>query len=172
VVSDLKVYADKILIQTVLRNLIDNSLKYSAISDKAIEISVIHRYEVIIMQVEDYGQGIPIDKLPFIFKPFYRFDGSRSKKTGGYGLGLHLCKQIMDLHEAKIEVNSKPDGKGIIVCCSSKWLISEIANALGEDPFFNLFFSTFVPRLIKVYENCRYKRAIMPGTIDCSEKSS
>jgi signal transduction histidine kinase len=112
--DELKIYADQTLIRTVLRNLIDNSLKYSAISDKSIEISVIHRGEDIIIQIEDYGQGIPSDKLPFIFEPFFRVDESRSKKTGGYGLGLHLCKQIMDLHEAQIEVKNKPDSSGII----------------------------------------------------------
>jgi signal transduction histidine kinase len=113
--DDLEIFADKILMQTVLRNLIENSLKYSAISDKSIEISVIRRDEVIIIQIEDYGHGIPSDKLPFIFEPFYRVDESRSKKTGGYGLGLHLCKQIMDLHKAQIEVKNKPDSSGIIV---------------------------------------------------------
>ena len=113
--DDLIIFVNKILIQTVLRNLIDKSLKYSAITDKSIEISVIHRDEVIIIQIEDYGQGIPSDKLPFIFEPFYRVDESRSKNTGGYGLGLHLCKKIMDLHKAQIEVRNKPDSSGITV---------------------------------------------------------
>lgn len=118
--DELEIYVDQALIRTVLRNLIDNSLKYSATSDKSIELSVIHHDEVIIIQIEDYGQGIPFDKLLFIFEPFYRVDESRSKKTGGYGLGLHLCKQIMDLHDSKIEVNSKPDGNGIIVSLQFK----------------------------------------------------
>lgn len=112
--DELEIYADQTLIRTVLRNLIDNALKYSAISDKSIEISVICRDKVIIIQIEDFGQGIPSDKLPFIFEPFYRVDESRSKKTGGYGLGLHLCKQIMDLHDYQIEIRNKPDNSGII----------------------------------------------------------
>ena len=53
--------------------------------------------------------------LPFVFEPFYRVDQSRTKKTGGYGLGLHLCKQIMDMHEAEIEIINKLDAPGIKV---------------------------------------------------------
>jgi signal transduction histidine kinase len=117
---NLQIFADKILIQTVIRNLIDYSLKYSAITDKSIEISVISHDEVIIIQIEDYGQGIPFDKLPFIFEPFYRVDESRSRKTGGYGQGLHLCKLIMDLHDTKIEVNNKPPWKGILISLQFK----------------------------------------------------
>jgi signal transduction histidine kinase len=113
--GDLIISVDQTQILTVLRNLIDNSLKYSTISDKPVEISVIRRDQDIIIQIEDYGQGIPPDKMPFIFEPFYRVDESRSRKTGGYGLGLHLCKQIMDMHGAVIEVNNKQDGKGIVV---------------------------------------------------------
>jgi len=114
VAEDLIIYVDQNLIQTVLRNLLDNSLKYSTLKDKPVEIGVISRNKDIVIQIEDYGQGIPLDKLPFIFEPFYRVDESRSRKTGGYGLGLHLCKQIMDIHGAKIEVKNKPDSSGII----------------------------------------------------------
>lgn len=113
--KDLMISVDQNQMLTVLRNLIDNSLKYSTTKDKPIEISALRRDQDVIIQIEDYGQGIPPDKLPFIFEPFYRVDESRSRKTGGYGLGLHLCKQIMNMHNAKIEVNNKPDNSGIIV---------------------------------------------------------
>jgi signal transduction histidine kinase len=101
---------------TVLRNIIENSLKYSSLENKQIEVSVIDRIEDIIIQIEDYGHGIPEEKLPFIFEPFYRVDDSRSKKSGGYGLGLHLCKRIMEAHGAEITIKNKSDNNGIIVC--------------------------------------------------------
>jgi signal transduction histidine kinase len=112
--QDLVISVDQNQIQTVIRNLIDNSLKYSTINDKPVEISVIRRDTDLIIQIEDFGQGIPSDKLPLIFEPFYRVDESRSRKTGGYGLGLHLCKQIMTMHNAKIEVRNKPESSGIV----------------------------------------------------------
>jgi two-component system, OmpR family, sensor histidine kinase BaeS len=51
-----------------------------------------------VIQVEDDGLGIPEEHLPYLFEPFYSVDKSRSKKTGGYGLGLSLCKKIMEAH--------------------------------------------------------------------------
>jgi len=116
IASNLIITIDDSLIMTVLRNLIDNSLKYSSIQDKPIEISVIQHNQDITIQIEDYGQGVPEDKLPFVFEPFYRVDQSRSRKTGGYGLGLHLSKRIMEAHGADISIHNKPGNKGLIVC--------------------------------------------------------
>jgi len=112
---NLIINADENLIEIVLKNIIDNSLKYSTPENKPVEISVIHARQAITIQIEDSGKGIPEEMLPFVFEPFYRVDQSRSKKTGGYGLGLHLCKQIMDMHEAEIEIINKLDAPGIKV---------------------------------------------------------
>jgi signal transduction histidine kinase len=59
------------------------------------------------VRIEDHGIGIPAEELAHIFEPFYRVDKSRSKATGGYGLGLSLCKTIMEAHGGKIEVQSR-----------------------------------------------------------------
>ncbi len=104
---------DPLKISIVLKNLIDNALKYSENTDKAIEISVIDQQDKIIIQVEDFGAGIPEDKIEFLFEPFYRVDTSRSRKTGGYGLGLHLAKKIMEAHGADIQIKNKQNS-GII----------------------------------------------------------
>lgn len=112
---------DETLVITVLRNLIDNSLKYSSIQTKPVEVSVIRHNQSIVIQIEDFGQGIPEDKLPYVFEPFYRVDQSRSRNTGGYGLGLHLCKRIMDLHGAKIKLQNKTDSRGLIVSLTFKY---------------------------------------------------
>jgi len=53
-------------------------------------------------------------ELSQIFEPFYRVDKSRAKDTGGYGLGLSLCKTIMEAHEGKIEVQSRPEDGTIV----------------------------------------------------------
>jgi len=96
-------------VRTALKNVLDNAVKYSFNSSKPVEISIEDRKPYLIIRIRDYGVGIPKDELPYIFEPFYRVDKSRSKDTGGYGLGLSLCKTVMEAHHGKIEVNSSPD---------------------------------------------------------------
>jgi signal transduction histidine kinase len=109
---DLVVIADETLIFTVLRNLVDNAVKYSP-QGKPVEINIVLAQNNLRIEVEDFGTGIPEDKLPYVFEPFYRADNSRSRKTGGYGLGLHLCKRIMDIHRGEIRLYNKPGGSGL-----------------------------------------------------------
>jgi len=70
--------------------------------------------EYIKIIIEDTGIGIARKELPKIWDRFYRVEKSRARKTGGSGLGLFLVKEIIQLHEGKIEINSK-EGKGTIV---------------------------------------------------------
>jgi signal transduction histidine kinase len=60
------------------------------------------------VRVADTGSGIPAAEIPRIFERFYRVDRSRARGTGGAGLGLAIVKRIMDLHAAKVEVESAP----------------------------------------------------------------
>jgi signal transduction histidine kinase len=106
------IQADETLILTVLRNVVDNALKYSP-QEKPVEISVVQSQGELSIEIEDFGKGIPEDKLPYVFEPFYRADHSRSRKTGGYGLGLHLCKRIMDLHHGDIRLENKAGSSGL-----------------------------------------------------------
>jgi len=90
-----------------LNNLLINAIKYSADSKESAQIYLERTESAITIRVKDFGQGIPKEDLPFIFEPFYRVDKSRSKKTGGYGLGLSLCKQIVEAHNGSIQMKSE-----------------------------------------------------------------
>jgi signal transduction histidine kinase len=96
-------------VKTVFQNILTNAVKFSTPENKPVMISVIEQANFTVVRILDHGIGIPPDELPFIFEPFYRVDKSRSKGTGGYGLGLSLCKTIMEAHGGRIEVDSKPD---------------------------------------------------------------
>ncbi len=116
--ENIYIKVDESKIITVIKNIIENSIKYSEGSNKPVEINVIDKPETTVVQIEDFGIGIPSDKMKFLFEPFYRADSSRSKKTGGYGLGLHMAKKIMDAHQAKIKFTNKTDSDqstGVIV---------------------------------------------------------
>ncbi|MDM8522699.1 HAMP domain-containing sensor histidine kinase [Desulfococcaceae bacterium HSG8] len=98
--------ADPELIKTVLKNILGNALKYSADSESPVIVTLSEKESYVIIKIRDRGIGIPREELPYIFEPFYRVDKSRSKDTGGYGLGLSLCKTIMEAHHGKIEIES------------------------------------------------------------------
>jgi signal transduction histidine kinase len=88
--------------RTVLRNLLENAFKYSLPDSRAVQICVQHSDSTIAVQVIDDGPGIPPGDVHNLFEPFFRVDRSRSKKTGGYGLGLSICKRIMEAHGGSI----------------------------------------------------------------------
>ena len=70
-------------------------------------INVVDKKDNIQISIQDNGEGIPENQLEFIFEPFYRVDKSRTKDSGGFGLGLHLCKNIVEAHKGEISVLSK-----------------------------------------------------------------
>jgi len=109
---ELKVDPDRV--KSVLKNVLDNAVKYSFQGSEPVKISMVDHKPYIVLRIQDDGVGIPEDELPYIFEPFYRVDKSRSKDTGGYGLGLGLCKTVMEAHQGKIEIESAPN-KGTTV---------------------------------------------------------
>jgi signal transduction histidine kinase len=110
----LEINVDSKQIKTVFKNILANAIKFSNAESDPVRITVNQQTHYTVVQIIDNGIGIPPEELAFIFEPFYRVDKSRSKDTGGYGLGLSLCKTIMDAHDGKIEVASEP-GKGTTV---------------------------------------------------------
>lgn len=94
------------LMQDVLLNLIDNSIKASEAGSK-----IVVSAEGDCLIVEDFGKGIPKEEQEHIFEPFYMVDKSRSRKSGGAGLGLALTALIARLHQIEIHIESEV-GKG------------------------------------------------------------
>lgn len=99
-------------LRTVLRNLLDNAFKYSLPESQPVHLSVSETQDSVVIRVQDDGQGIPDGERVCVFEPFFRIDPSRSKKTGGYGLGLSMCKRIVEAHGETIHIESNP-GRGV-----------------------------------------------------------
>lgn len=101
------VYADVGLIERVLDNLIDNALQHTP-KEGAITLSTYAKNSMIMVEVEDTGQGIPSNEIPFIFDRFYQAHTQDHATDGtGLGLGLAISKSIIELHGSQLEVFSQ-----------------------------------------------------------------
>lgn len=108
--KDLKVLGDKQSLVELFVILLDNAIKYSE-KGKTIQIRTFEKDNNVVVSIKDRGAGIKASDLPHIFDRFFRADHSRGKRVNGYGLGLSLAKQIVELHSGEIFVTST-SGKG------------------------------------------------------------
>lgn len=95
------------LLESLLVNLIDNAIKASKPKD-SIEVTAYQEDNYKILSVKDWGKGMTERQLRHVKEAFYRADKSRSRKEGGAGLGLSICEQIAELHNAYLELRSDP----------------------------------------------------------------
>jgi heavy metal sensor kinase len=105
ILDEVTVTGDKIRLQQLFTNLIDNAIKYTP--KGAIRITVEKNEGSGLVRIQDTGIGIPKEEQEKIFKRFYRIDKSRSKDTGGVGLGLSIAEWIVRAHHGSIEVDSE-----------------------------------------------------------------
>lgn len=104
------IYGDKDKLTQVINNLLSNAIAYSK-DGSSIHISLEEEMDKVVIRMKDRGVGISKEDLPHVFERFYRVDKSRSRNTGGLGIGLSITKGIITAHEGNIEVNSEL-GKG------------------------------------------------------------
>jgi two-component system OmpR family sensor kinase len=104
--ADIGVDAPATLVRTVLRNLLENALRYS---DDKVVCRLTQNGPSVQVVVEDQGCGIPADEIPRVFERFYRADHSRSRATGGSGLGLAIVKTLVDKTGGEISLRSQVD---------------------------------------------------------------
>lgn len=95
---------DEERLTTALNNILDNAVKF--MSEGEVTVSVQDEADQIHIRVKDNGIGIPKDKVNKVFESFYQVDGSLTRIYGGTGLGLHVSKRIIDVHNGKIWLKS------------------------------------------------------------------
>ncbi|MBX4259631.1 HAMP domain-containing histidine kinase [Clostridium estertheticum] len=104
--NDFEMMMQRELMSVLLSNLIDNAIKASKVKSE-IHIGINkYKYEV---GIKDYGIGIAKDHIDKIFEPFYMVDKARTRANNGAGLGLAICKKILDIHNGCFEVESEID---------------------------------------------------------------
>ena len=118
------VWVDGDRIVQVLGNLIRNAIKFS---ERGGEIRLAARAgseKEVTFEVQDHGEGIPAEKLDFIFERFQQVDASDSRVRGGTGLGLALCRGIVNEHGGRIWARNNPEG-GSTLCFTVERYVSD-----------------------------------------------
>jgi len=105
ILEEVTVIGDKIRLQQLFTNLIDNAIKYT--TQGAIRVTAKKNEDAVAVKIVDTGMGIPEEEREKIFKRFYRMDKSRSRETGGVGLGLSIAEWVVHAHHGRIEVDSE-----------------------------------------------------------------
>ncbi len=103
------IHADPDRLREVITNLFDNAVKYT--ESGKISIGLTGDDHVVQVSIADTGPGIPADDLPHLFQKFYRVDNSATRTIGGTGLGLFICRKIVELYSGRIWATSEL-GKG------------------------------------------------------------
>lgn len=105
------VTGDRQQLEQVVRNLVDNALKYGA-PDRPVEVTLdLAQGDLARITVADEGEGIAPDQIPHLTRRFYRTDPGRSRASGGTGLGLAIVKHIVERHRGRLDITSAL-GKG------------------------------------------------------------
>ena len=100
---------DPVRIRLLLRNLLDNALRYAAADAPPCELAVHCADKQLAITVRDYGPGVDATQLPHLMQAFYRPDASRQRSTGGVGLGLYLCQLVAHAHGGSLTLaNASP----------------------------------------------------------------
>ena len=102
---DLSVSGEPDSLERLVMILLDNAVKYAGERGRA-DVVLSRRQERVVLSVGNTGEPIPPEHLEHLFERFYRVDGSRSRKEGGYGLGLAIAQTITTSHRGQIEVRS------------------------------------------------------------------
>ena len=110
----LMIRGDRNQLEQLVRNLVDNALKYGA-AQSAIDVTVARDdAERAVLTVRDHGEGIDAEHIPHLTRRFYRVDPSRSRAAGGTGLGLAIVKHIVERHRGRLDIASRK-GEGTTV---------------------------------------------------------
>ncbi len=116
--SDKPLYFDRDFLEKILNNLISNAMKFTSKGGKVtVELGIgsaelgMRNAELFLIRVSDTGIGIPAERLPHVFDRFYQADSSATREYEGTGIGLALCKDLVERHYGTIEVESI-EGKG------------------------------------------------------------
>jgi signal transduction histidine kinase len=121
---------DATRIRLLVKNLIENALCHSQDDAGPVEVTITQTAADQTLRVRDHGAGMSPEQVNNATEPFYRADSSRCRDTGGFGLGLYLCRRIAEAHGGSLTITSEP-GRGTEVIVELPRVGGAPAEALG-----------------------------------------
>ena len=109
-----QVEADKTLFEVMIKNILENALRYNPVEGEPIQIRVEQVEDTYEIKIRDFGPGFSKEDLTKVTEPFYRTGQSRSRQSGGFGLGLYLCKQIVEAHQGTIAIANHEETGAVV----------------------------------------------------------
>jgi PAS domain S-box-containing protein len=125
------VVGDPVRIEQVLTNLLDNALKYSP-DGAELRVRVLPKARGVLIEIQDQGIGLPPGAAERIFEPFSRADNAEQRQITGMGLGLYICRNIVEQHHGRIWASSQGEGSGTLV---SVWLPEQAGQSNSHSDF-------------------------------------
>ncbi|MDX1481403.1 MAG: HAMP domain-containing sensor histidine kinase [Woeseiaceae bacterium] len=114
--EDLYFNVDEVRIGLMIKNLLSNALRYSRPEDGPVSVEITTTDDAWVIRVSDHGPGIPAEQVDKIGEPFYRGDPSRTRTTGGSGLGLYIARLVAQVHGGELELDrSVTQGASFVV---------------------------------------------------------
>jgi two-component system sensor histidine kinase CpxA len=101
------------LIYRAIENIVRNAVRYTR-EQSVVELKISCEQHMVVLDVSDFGPGVPESELDNIFRPFYRVDNARQFDTGGFGVGLAIADRAVRLHHGELRAQNRPEG-GLIV---------------------------------------------------------
>ena len=113
--NEADIEADKILFEVMIKNIMENAIRYNPPEGEPIELIIKYIDDVYEIKIRDFGSGFSEEDITKVTEPFYRTDQSRSRQSGGFGLGLYLCKQIVKAHQGTISIENHEKTGAVVV---------------------------------------------------------
>ena len=110
---------DEEALSRVVENLLTNTVKFSQVGGK-VEVRLWMEGDTLLLEVEDHGLGIPANEQAQLFQPFQRGSSAQQKRIPGTGLGLYVCRRIVEEHGGSISLTSE-EGKGTVATVRLPW---------------------------------------------------
>jgi two-component system sensor histidine kinase CpxA len=110
--DEIKISGSESLIRSAVENLLRNAIRYTK-EASAVEVSLKKENGKVVILVRDYGDGVPETELTKLFRPFYRVQRARDRKSGGIGLGLAIAERAVSLHNGTITAKNTENGLSV-----------------------------------------------------------